>query len=164
MHKRSRRLGHLDTGAQVVFVGDLINKGPKSRECIRLAREADALMVRGNHEQAVLKAVSARAKDKNYRTNSYGWTDALTDGDLDFLRSLPLTITLSHYNCIVVHAGLVPGVRLEDQNFQDMVCFFVFVLFLQGLLTVATTTLTSIQANSHVGSWTPQYCIHALTH
>lgn len=42
------------TKAKLVFVGDLVNKGPKSAECIRIAREHSALCIKGNHELATL--------------------------------------------------------------------------------------------------------------
>lgn len=104
--------------AQVIFVGDLVNKGPKSKECIRLAREVNALGVRGNHEQAVLKALQ---KGKENRKPSYDWIDDLDAEDIQFLNDLPFTLTLTHYNTIVVHAGLVPGIPLEQQALDDLV-------------------------------------------
>ena len=38
----------------VILAGDLVNKGPKSVEVIRLAREQSFLAVLGNHEVASL--------------------------------------------------------------------------------------------------------------
>lgn len=40
--------------------------------------------------------------------------------DVDWLRSLPFTISIPKFNAIVVHAGIIPGKRLEDQLPKDM--------------------------------------------
>ena len=51
----------------------------------------------------------------------YAWTDELDEADLDYLRSLPFTITLPRLDALVVHAGLVPGVPLAAQDVVAMV-------------------------------------------
>ena len=40
---------------------------------------------------------------------------------MSYIRALPYTISLPLHHSIVVHAGLVPGVPLEDQRREDMV-------------------------------------------
>ena len=35
---------------QLIFVGDLVNKGPKSKQVVEYALKQDALMVLGNHD------------------------------------------------------------------------------------------------------------------
>ena len=52
----------------------------------------------------------------------YAWTDELCEADLAYLEALPFTITLADHDAVVVHAGLVPGVPLHDQRWQDMTC------------------------------------------
>lgn len=37
-------------GDQVVFLGDLVAKGPASLEVVQLAREINAMACRGNHD------------------------------------------------------------------------------------------------------------------
>ncbi|KAJ4005588.1 hypothetical protein NW752_002422 [Fusarium irregulare] len=53
-------------GDQLIFVGDLINKGPDSPGVVQLAMDLDALAIRGNNEDRVLAAYSAakRGEDK----------------------------------------------------------------------------------------------------
>jgi bis(5'-nucleosyl)-tetraphosphatase (symmetrical) len=40
--------------------------------------------------------------------------------EIEWLRSLPYTIRVPSHGCIVVHAGLVPGVSLEAQESEHM--------------------------------------------
>lgn len=51
---------HDVTNDRVVLVGDLVNKGPKSAECVRFAREHGFTSVRGNHDDAALFAWERR--------------------------------------------------------------------------------------------------------
>ncbi|DAZ98023.1 TPA: hypothetical protein N0F65_004513 [Lagenidium giganteum] len=109
---------------RLVLVGDLVNKGPNSclfvnasLQVLRFVREVGAVSVRGNHDDAVLNAFyqwkqggSAAISDK------YAYVQQLTDDDVRLLEALPFTITLPHQNAIVVHAGLVPDVPLEEQS------------------------------------------------
>ncbi|KAK2595410.1 hypothetical protein QQS21_006884 [Conoideocrella luteorostrata] len=48
-------------GDELIFVGDLVNKGPDSPGVIDLAVELGARGVRGNHDDAVLQAAAAAA-------------------------------------------------------------------------------------------------------
>ena len=56
-----------NNGDQLVFVGDLINKGPDSPGVVQLAMDFDALAIRGNNEDRVVAAYSAakRGEDKD---------------------------------------------------------------------------------------------------
>eukprot|EP00640_Fibrocapsa_japonica_P002189 CAMPEP_0113935114 /NCGR_PEP_ID=MMETSP1339-20121228/2337_1 /TAXON_ID=94617 /ORGANISM="Fibrocapsa japonica" /LENGTH=342 /DNA_ID=CAMNT_0000937157 /DNA_START=158 /DNA_END=1186 /DNA_ORIENTATION=+ /assembly_acc=CAM_ASM_000762 len=105
----------------IVFVGDLVNKGPKPVECVRFARSTpNAYCVMGNHD---LKAIKAFRSWKNggKLKKKYKYVEDLTQEDYDWLYNLPYTISLPDRNALVVHAGLVPGVSLEDQNLVEMV-------------------------------------------
>jgi hypothetical protein len=67
-------------GDRVIFVGDLVNKGPESAGVVQYAMDINATTVRGNHEDKVLRLwagaeearVQAEAKgkdgDKAYKT------------------------------------------------------------------------------------------------
>eukprot|EP00656_Telonema_subtile_P020091 TRINITY_DN21259_c0_g1_i1.p1 TRINITY_DN21259_c0_g1~~TRINITY_DN21259_c0_g1_i1.p1 ORF type:complete len:279 (+),score=54.38 TRINITY_DN21259_c0_g1_i1:592-1428(+) len=106
----------------LILAGDLVNKGPKSVQVVQLAREMGALAVLGNHEVATLRAWQSRCGGKHPEQHPrYAWTDELLPEDVDYLRRLPYTIRLPAHNALVVHAGLVPGVLLEEQRPNDMV-------------------------------------------
>jgi Calcineurin-like phosphoesterase len=104
----------------LVFVGDLVAKGPASVETVRTVMSLNGLSVRGNHEDNMLKSVLApSSKYANNRT--YDFASGLTQNEIAWIRNLPYTISLSDLDLIVVHAGLVPGKSLKDQNPEDMI-------------------------------------------
>lgn len=45
----------IDENTTVIFVGDIVNKGPASARVVALARSLGAFSVRGNHDHSVLK-------------------------------------------------------------------------------------------------------------
>ena len=59
---------------------------------------------------------SARQKYKS----TAAWVKDLQPEDVQYLESLPYTISVPLYNVIVVHAGLVPGVPVNSQRPVDM--------------------------------------------
>jgi bis(5'-nucleosyl)-tetraphosphatase (symmetrical) len=102
----------------VCLVGDLVNKGPKSSEVVSFARKNGFLSVRGNHDEACLVAI---AKGKEIRDPSkiperYQWLASLTEEDVQYLETLPYSISIPELGCIIVHAGMVPNVPLQEQD------------------------------------------------
>jgi len=49
---------------RVVFVGDLVARGPDSHRMLRLVRELSTLTVRGNHKEHLLAARTATLRGK----------------------------------------------------------------------------------------------------
>ncbi|KPN31257.1 diadenosine tetraphosphatase [Halolamina pelagica] len=89
----------------VVFVGDLIRKGPHSPEVIDLVRERDDLIsVRGNNEQKLLRG----EKDPDW----------LREGDRPFFESLPVAISFE--DALVVHGGVDPSRPLAEHSIEDL--------------------------------------------
>lgn len=134
----------LNNGAEfraVILVGDLVNKGPSSAEVVRYVRnksvdETHWYSIRGNHDDAALKAAlgdeGRRSKDR------YRWAEQLSDEDVQWLSELPYTIRIPReylvrdeadtcnkdsedYDTVIVHAGFIPEVSLEDQDIGTMV-------------------------------------------
>ncbi|RLB52461.1 MAG: metallophosphatase [Deltaproteobacteria bacterium] len=116
-----------DPERQVVFVGDLIAKGPDSRGVVRRAAELGALGVRGNHDEHALswraaarggEAPKNRKKRKKVYLDAY---ESLAEEDFEYLEALPYHLALPEHGALVIHAGLIPGVPLEEQTPKNLI-------------------------------------------
>lgn len=107
--------GHY-AGDRVISVGDLVDRGPKSREVVSYfaARPARCIAVRGNHEQKHLRSrgekLDSLAGRIVRRTTSADFYAEM----LDYFETLPYFIELDE--AIVVHAGIDPEIALADQD------------------------------------------------
>ncbi len=91
------------------LVGDLVNRGPKSLETLRLIRSlgSAALTVLGNHDLYLLMVAEGGAKFRGKDDTLQSVLDAPDAGELlDWLRHQPLCHTEGDF-CLV-HAGLLP--------------------------------------------------------
>ena len=111
-----RKARYDDGATRLVLVGDLVNKGPKSLEVIRYCREHEIWAVRGNHDDKCLRLFDGVDELKD----EYSYVRDMSEADAAWLRNLPHTLTLPHVDTIVVHAGLRPSTKLEDQSPQHM--------------------------------------------
>lgn len=88
----------------VVFVGDLIHKGDRSKEVVdlvrRLCREGKAVCVLGNHE-------AMAGKREEFRDGEIG----LTEDDISWLRNRPLFYRMEYFTkpYLFLHAGIDRG-------------------------------------------------------
>ncbi|KAL7537852.1 hypothetical protein ACHAXR_008118 [Thalassiosira sp. AJA248-18] len=106
-------------GDTIVFLGDLVCKGPDSLSVVQLAREVGAIGVRGNHDFEVVRwhqAIKSGADPPVIGSEHYYVASALNTADLKWMYSLPWYISSSHLNALFVHAGFVSGIRLAKQN------------------------------------------------
>ena len=93
----------------LVFVGDLVNKGPYSAGVVKFARESGSFSVRGNHDDSCIKRL-IDYKEKGVEPAGYSaYIKDLSDEDVKWMMDMPYTITIPSHKTIVVHAGLVPG-------------------------------------------------------
>ena len=96
---------------QLWLVGDLVNRGPTSLECLRFARDlgARAVVVLGNHDLHLL-AVAAGNQRKLKASDTLGPILGAPDRDelLDWLRKRPLLHHDAALGYTMVHAGLPP--------------------------------------------------------
>jgi bis(5'-nucleosyl)-tetraphosphatase (symmetrical) len=116
----------------IILTGDLVNKGPLSAEVVKFVREQRGwYTVRGNHDDSALSA--ALGDEKRMGQAKYEWlqNETLSDGDILWMSELPYTITVPSFmwkhgsnmddiDTIVVHAGLVPKMKLFDQDIVSM--------------------------------------------
>ena len=105
---------------RVVAVGDLITKGPKDREVLDLfISDRRFSSVVGNHDRKIrqkLRGEPMRLTKEQRKTLVELERDR--EGYAAYLRSLPYTIDLGSH--LVVHAGVRPGVSLEEQMASDL--------------------------------------------
>ena len=92
----------------LLFVGDLVTKGPDNRGVLDLVRSLpNTLSVRGNNEDKLLR----ERKE----------LDSLDDDDLAYIDSFPIAISWDA--SLVVHGGLDPRRPLADQDVQSLLTF-----------------------------------------
>jgi serine/threonine protein phosphatase 1 len=118
--------------ARLVFLGDYVDRGKRSREVVDLlielqgAAPGEVVCLRGNHEDMLLNA----ADRQDEATWLYNGGDATLDsygveraadmpGDhLAWFASLP--ISESDERRFFVHAGIMPGIPLDEQRNEAM--------------------------------------------
>jgi serine/threonine protein phosphatase 1 len=89
----------------VVFVGDLVRRGPDSQGVVDLVRSrSNFLSVRGNNEEKLLRGTRTLL--------------TLDEEDLRFLRSLPAVITWEGH--AVIHGGLDPRKSRSEHTLDDV--------------------------------------------
>jgi serine/threonine protein phosphatase 1 len=112
---------------QVFFVGDLIDRGPKSAQVVQFVRENDFTCVLGNHEQLLLEsfpgskvshiALQAWLQSGGQSTvASYSEPETLLE-NLNWLRTLPTHLDLG--DIWLAHAGLQPNLPVHEQTAHD---------------------------------------------
>ncbi|HEX7417493.1 MAG TPA: symmetrical bis(5'-nucleosyl)-tetraphosphatase [Steroidobacteraceae bacterium] len=93
------------------FVGDLVNRGPKSLETLRLVRSLNdnARVVLGNHDLHLL-AIAFGTRRAPRRGDTLDALLAAPDREvlLEWLLGRPLAVFDAQRNDLLVHAGLVP--------------------------------------------------------
>jgi len=115
---------------RVVFLGDLIDRGPDSRAVVAramaLTQAGEAIAVKGNHEELMLHAYEKTesvgvffwAENGGDETiSSYmmangvydDWRDAIDDWHVKWLKALPAMIRDEERGLVFVHGGIDPA-------------------------------------------------------
>ena len=106
-------------GDLVVFLGDLVSKGPDSMAVVQMAREIGAIGVRGNHDFEVVRwhqAIKSGVDAPVVGSEHFHIANCLTKADMKWMYSLPWYISSPDLGALFVHAGFVSGIRLAKQN------------------------------------------------
>ncbi len=114
---------------KIVFLGDLIDRGPDSRAVVetakRLTEAGEAICIKGNHEELMLHACDNRESIGIYhwaenggdetilsyvRANGFkdDFRDAIDNDHIDWLRTLPTMVRDEARGFVFVHGGIDP--------------------------------------------------------
>lgn len=100
---------------RIIFIGDLINKGPDSRKVWELFREMKATCIMGNHEYSFLHLAQGKIhKHSKYFDGLRKNFGSKFDEFVADVSQFPLW--LEDKNLMLVHGGLVPGLHPEQTN------------------------------------------------
>lgn len=114
------KLVDLQPDDSLIAVGDLVFKGPKSREVLDLfISDSRYSSVVGNHDRVLRQRWRGEPVrlSKTQRT-TLEELEPNRERYFEFLRSLPYTLNLGSH--LIVHAGLRPGVPLRRQMVADL--------------------------------------------
>lgn len=140
--------GRAAAASELIFLGDLVDRGPDSRgvvdRLLSLSRGTQPVRyLMGNHEEVFLRALAGEVRALRFLIRiggretllSYGISDQeyghldyeqltrlarerVPDEHIRFLESFEKWIEVGDY--LFVHAGLRPGIALEDQSTEDL--------------------------------------------
>lgn len=108
----------------VIFLGDLVDRGPQSGECVELAMHREQVQgqpacILGNHEEKHLfyQDIERRKGRVEVQIGTHIETRMqLKPRHYDYFRRLPKFLRLPEYNAVCVHAGVWPGRPIEEQT------------------------------------------------
>ena len=104
---------------RLIFVGDLIARGPDSRGVLKIFRKTRATGVLGNHEERLLAVRRARVQGRRgprLGPAHYRLSHQLEDAEWDLLAALPRHLDVREHGVRVVHAGVHPRLPFEEQD------------------------------------------------
>jgi hypothetical protein len=119
-----------DTGDRLVLVGDVLARGPDSLGVLDIVRRTGAVLVRGNHEERVLRSRGVHEHPLSWSSPHAApdkppkplgrmhaeIADRLRPVDWSLLEASLLYVDLPEHDVRVVHAGVVPGVPIDQQK------------------------------------------------
>jgi hypothetical protein len=101
---------------RLIFVGDLVGRGPDTLGVLKLVRKLGAAVVRGNHEQKLISWREGKRKKHPVKLNAQmqDVAERLGDGTWRWLREMPAWLDVPEHGLRVVHAGVIPGRPIEE--------------------------------------------------
>ncbi|MBD3351255.1 MAG: hypothetical protein GF364_07190, partial [Candidatus Lokiarchaeota archaeon] len=125
----------MQPGDQIIAVGDIIDRGPKSKEAIQYFIEhKNAQSILGNHERKHIKGYRQAKIKSSKETNEHPPTFKLSMSQLiakyqmgeefyqhalDYMQTLPLYIELP--DAYIFHGFFEPSIPLENQEEKTLV-------------------------------------------
>lgn len=117
------------TGDNLIFVGDLIDRGPDSLAVLQLARNLGAKTVMGNHclnhirwrdwEEKVASGEARHNPMRRFNEQTINEHNKLSREDMEYMRRMPSFLKLDGIPWIIVHGGFESGpVPYQDQPIQ----------------------------------------------
>ncbi len=99
---------------RIVALGDVINKGPDSLNCLDLLQNLNAKVLMGNHEYWFLKY---------FQSSSMEWCFSpdlkeVSKSQLSYLKSFSYYLETDAY--IAVHAGFYPNISLAENEVETL--------------------------------------------
>lgn len=78
------------------------------------------------HSELCFKSVlpgarASRTPGCGVMQQKWGWLKDLSAADAAYLQSMPFSLSIPSHGSIVTHAGMVPGVPLEQQRLFDLI-------------------------------------------
>ncbi|MGE5656196.1 MAG: metallophosphoesterase family protein [Actinomycetota bacterium] len=118
-----------NSGDRVYFLGDLIDRGPKSAQVVDFVQRSSYQSLMGNHEQLMLEAMPSGNVDSRAwqawlysggeaTIASYVDTGIMPQQHLAWMRSLPTYLDLG--DIWLAHAGVDPKLPLDQQSANQL--------------------------------------------
>jgi len=103
---------------RIIFVGDLIGRGPDTIGVLDRVAELQAHSVQGNHERQLLQLLDSGRESAvtGGHESRRRLIELLEPRHVQLLRAMPLYLELPQHNACVVHAGVVPGLSWAEQD------------------------------------------------
>ena len=120
-------------GRKVIFVGDLVDRGPQTPEVLKLAmtmvNEAMAFVVMGNHDYKLHRALTnpciKASKGLQISLDQLAKeTPAFRDAAISFLRNLPSHYLFDRGRLVVAHAGIPENMQGRHSKAVTEFCLF----------------------------------------
>ncbi len=100
---------------QLIFLGDLVNKGPDSVRVLDIAQRSKAVCLLGNHERR-LRNYRRFNSEALLKKDDFPTLEKLSQTHWDFLETLKLTHEASSHGTVFVHGGFLPDRPWQEQE------------------------------------------------
>lgn len=123
-------------GDRLIFLGDLVDRGPESAACVKFVRNLGVECVLGNHDDKYARYHGHVRKNHNsggtYRIpmkmsdNKLAIYNGMDIDDLDWLQRLPRFLHVEEINTVFMHAGVAVGQHpLHQRDDAYLYCRYV---------------------------------------